>query len=328
MKHDITSVGAGYRLRPVTLDDAQFIIDARLEDGNRNKYIHEVSDDISIQVIWLNEYFERRDDYYFVIDNRLTGQPEGLIGLYDIRDGKGEWGRWVLRKGSLAAVESVDLIFKVALEVLCLEELCCRTIVNNQSVVSFHDSLPQLRRGIIKSYVELRGEYYDVVEHYVTLQHYKENLQGVLKSKATAIFQRNLRLQLGKLEFHHIGVATNGIESEADVFGMLGYVREDTVFEDPQQGVRGVFMKAEGLPRLELLENLPGSSTLNVWINSGIKMYHFAFRIDNIIEAQDVLNRNRIKTISPLKMSTYFGSRICFLLLPNRYLIELIEKKI
>ena len=82
---------------------------------------------------------------------------------------------------------------------------------------------------------------------------------------------------------------------------------------------------ADGQPRLELLENLDNSTTLDYWINNKNKMYHFAYYVENIEKALEIFKNNRFKVISPLKKSVYFHKRICFLMLPNTYIIELIE---
>lgn len=326
MKHDLHQEGVAYRLRPVRLKDAQFIIDVRLEDQQRNQFIHTISPELSSQQAWLEGYFERDGDYYFVVENKLTGEPEGLIGIYDIEAGRAEWGRWVISKGSLATTESLDLLFKIAFRTLKLDELYCRTICNNSSVVALHDSLPQLRRGELKQFLELNGTQYDVVEHYVTPEYFSDELEPGLEKKAMMIFQRNLRSLIGKLEFHHIGVATNDIEQEFQTYRFLGYSREDPSFEDQEQGIRGQFITAPGQPRLELLENLEDSTTLDVWLEKRIKMYHFAYKTTNIEDAITVLNRNRLRVVAPLKMSTYFKKRICFLMLSPTFLIELIEE--
>lgn len=325
MKHDHQVEGVGYRLRPVRLKDAQFIIDIRLEDSDRNQYIHAISPRVDLQEQWLERYFEREGDFYFVVENKITGESEGLIGIYDLEDGKAEWGRWVIKKGSLATTESLDLLYKIAFGALNLDELYSRTISDNDRVVALHDSLPQLRRGVLKEFLEVDGTKYDAVEHYVTPKYYSEELEGALEKKAMLIFQRNLRSLIGKLEFHHIGVATNSIEDEFKPYRFLGYVREDAIFEDPEQGIRGQFITASGQPRLELLENLEGSTTLDVWLKNRVKMYHFAYKTANIEEAIAILNRNRIRTVTPLKMSVYFKKRICFLMLSPGFLIELIE---
>lgn len=326
MKHNYRIEGVGFRLRPVSLQDAQFIVDVRLEDSERNQYIHKISSDIVDQQAWLTRYFERDGDFYFVVENKITGEPEGLIGIYDIDNGKAEWGRWVVKKGSLATVESLDLLFKVAFNELQLDELYCRTIRDNERVVSLHDSLPQLKRGVLTGFIELNGQKYDVIEHYTTPEHYINVLREELEKKALFIFQRNLRALIGGLDFHHIGVATNSIESELGAYRLLGYAREGHSFEDPEQGIRGQFITAPGQPRLELLENLTGSTTLDVWLKDRIKMYHFAYKTANIEQAVELLNRNRVRTVSPLKKSVYFEKRICFLLLSPGFLLELIEE--
>jgi len=325
VKHDLKIEGIGYRLRPIRLDDAQFVIDVRLEDQQRNQFIHTISADLAVQEDWLERYFARSGDYYFVVENKLTQEPEGLLGIYDLCDGKAEWGRWVIKKGSLATVESLDLLFRVAFTDLNLDELYCRTIVDNERVVSLHDSLPQLKRGIKNNFLEINASRYDVVEHYVTPQHYYDEIASSLESKAMLIFQRNLRSLIGELEFHHIGMATNSIENELTPFRFLGYAREGPAFEDLEQGIRGQFIVAAGQPRIELLENLECSTTLDVWLENRVKAYHFAYKVKDIEEAIIVFNRNRIRTVAPLKISTYFKKRICFLLLSPGFLIELIE---
>lgn len=325
MKHDLRQDGVGYRLRPVSIKDAKFIIDLRLEDQARNQFIHAISSDVALQEEWLKRYFEQEGDYYFVVENKLTCEPEGLIGIYDSDQRKAEWGRWVIKKGSLATTESLDLLFKVAFNQLKLDELFCRTICDNERVVALHNSLPQLKRGVLEDFLELNDTKYDVVEHYVTPQHYFDMLQSGLEKKAMLIFQRNLRALIGTLEFHHIGVATTDIEKEFQSYRFLGYEREAASFEDSEQGIKGQFIVAPGQPRLELLENLVGSTTLDAWIDKKIQMYHFAYKVTDIEAAINVLNKNRIRVISPLKTSVYFGRRICFLMLSPTFLIELIE---
>ena len=326
MKHDISIEGVGYRLRPIGLDDAQFIINIRLEDQDRNQYINPISTEITAQEKWLEQYFERQGDYYFVVENKITQSSEGLIGIYDLDDNKAEWGRWVIKKGSLATAESLDLMFKVAFGHFNLKEVYCRTIAENHRVVSLHDSLPQLSRGTLEDTTEINGVQYVVIEHYVTPTHFYENIVADLEKKAMFIFQRNLRSLIGELEFHHIGLATSSLEDEFKAYRFLGYTRENTIFEDEEQGIRGQFITAPGQPRIELLENLQGSSTLDVWLKNRIKMYHFAYKTHNIEEAIKVLNANKIRLVTPLKYSIYFETRICFLLLSPNFLIELIEQ--
>ncbi len=325
MKHTISVDGYGYKLRPIKLQDAGLIIEVRLEDKERNKFIHEISDDVALQEKWINEYFQREGDYYFVIENKISGQSEGLIAIYDIESGKAEWGRWVIKTGSMAAIESVDLIYKAAFDKLGLDELYCRTIEDNTAVVSFHDTIGQKKRAVLDKFFTVNQQQYNAVEHYVDRQYYYESLQEELEKKAYMVFQRNLRFAIGKFEFHHIGVATKEIKSEMDVYKLLGYVREGKIFEDTQQGIRGQFMISKNQPRIELLENLTDSHTLDIHLEKKNHLYHFAYTVSDIEKAVEIFTRCHARILSPMKESVYFEKRICFLVLKNMFMIELVE---
>lgn len=121
--------------------DAEFIVALR---GSRNelRFLNRGADTVELQRAWLDTYFQRLDDYYFVVQDARSGKPEGLAGLYNVNTASrmAEWGRWVLRKESLAAPESALLIYRCAFEVLELETVYCRTLVENRHVISFHDS--------------------------------------------------------------------------------------------------------------------------------------------------------------------------------------------
>lgn len=326
MKHSFMLDGCGYRLRPVKISDAQFIVDTRLEDAERNRFIHAISPDVTMQEAWLRTYFERDGDFYFVIENRITGRPEGLIAFYNMADGSAEWGRWVIRKGSFAAVESVYLLYRIAFEQASLQELYCRTVADNTAVVSLHTSLGEETRRIHSGLVELNGTRYDAVEQYSDRAHFYEAIAPELEKKSRIIFQRNLKRAGRLFKFHHIGVATREIEKELPVYALLGYQKEGEFFTDSVQGIRGVFLTADGQPRLELLENLEGSHTLDVPLKQGQKLYHMAFFVEDIEKTVDILRANRGKVISPLRDSVFFKKRICFLMMPNMMLIELVEK--
>ena len=130
---------------------------------------------------------------------------------------------------------------------------------------------------------------------------------------------------LDTLQFHHIGVAAQNIAKEVPSYQILGYKCEEEFFEDPQQGIRGLFLRADDAPTLEVLENLEGSHTLDSWLNRGQKFYHVAYCVEDIEAVLEALKKEHARVISPLKESTYFHKKICFLMLPNRQIVELIE---
>ena len=56
-------------------------------------------------------------------------------------------------------------------------------------------------------------------------------------------------------------------------------------------------------------------------------MYHFGYLVKDIEKVYEVFTTKlRAKVASPMKESQYFGKRICFLVLNNMFMIELIER--
>jgi RimJ/RimL family protein N-acetyltransferase len=166
MRHDIVVEGYGFRLRPIQDQDAPFILSLR-QDSELGRHLHPTPGGVEGQVAWLQNYYARPGDYYFVIERRTCRTPEGVISIYDIHSGgaSGEWGRWILKKGSLAAVESAWMIYRCGLDVLGLSDVYCRTLADNASVVSFHDSCGPSARRVIANYFNINNQLFDAVEH-------------------------------------------------------------------------------------------------------------------------------------------------------------------
>lgn len=189
MRHSIEIEGPGVRLRPVTVDDAATIVELRAT--TRSRYLHPISPDVEAQRAYLRAYLDRDDDWYFVIERRQDARVEGLIGIYGVEPLGGveslgahgrqaEWGRWVVRDGSLAAPESVLLIHDVAFDHLGLDRLFCRTVADNASVVAFHDSCGAERAGVRPAHFTLDGTTYDAVEHGFTRAAWSERRPSLL----------------------------------------------------------------------------------------------------------------------------------------------------
>jgi len=166
MRHDIHLDGHAFRLRPITDADAQFVLALRC-DPELTRYLHSTPPSLSDQLTWLAQYYARDGDYYFVVERKRDAKPEGLIAIYDVDETAraGEWGRWILRPGSLAAAESVLLIYRCGFELLDLKSLYCRTVADNVKVVSFHDACGIKRRRELPKFFELHGTKYDAIEH-------------------------------------------------------------------------------------------------------------------------------------------------------------------
>jgi methylmalonyl-CoA/ethylmalonyl-CoA epimerase len=126
--------------------------------------------------------------------------------------------------------------------------------------------------------------------------------------------------------FHHIGYATASLVREREFFKCLGYQQEGLDFKDPEQGIRGCFLQGPG-PRLELLENLPGADTLTPWLNTGIKMYHFAYQVEDLDMAIFWARSQRGKmTVAPVPAVAFEERRICFFAFRQGPMLEFIEQ--
>lgn len=124
--------------------------------------------------------------------------------------------------------------------------------------------------------------------------------------------------------FHHLGVACQNILSEMNPWINLGYHKEGDTFVDPVQGVKGLFLTGPG-PRMELLEDLPGESTISPWLNKGIKIYHQAFEVDDLdCEIENLVKFRAHIVVDPVSSVAFSGRRISFLMLRNMALIELV----
>jgi RimJ/RimL family protein N-acetyltransferase len=202
MRHELLIEGVSHRLRPVVLDDAAFIAGLRSDPG-LGRWIHPTANDPLAQRTWIAAYERRDGDVYFVVEARDAGRAEGLIGIYDIEQRSGgwrsaEWGRWILRSGSRAAVESAWLIYRAAFDRLGLDAVHCRTVADNAAVVSFHDSCGLSARRLLPRHVQLGGRWHDSVEHELLRADWP-----AVDQRLGALVQRLAQRPRGRLEAVH-----------------------------------------------------------------------------------------------------------------------------
>ncbi len=169
-RHELTAAGRRFALRPLRPDDAPFVVELR-RDPELSRFINPTSPDVADQLAWTEAYLERDDDYSFVVQDTVTPRSEGTVSLYhlDPEPAQAEMGRWVLRRGSLAAPESALLAYRVGFERLGLRRIYCRTLRDNGHVVSFHASCGLLDGGPAPS-VTVGGVLRLAVEQYVTAE--------------------------------------------------------------------------------------------------------------------------------------------------------------
>lgn len=196
MRHNVHVEGAGFRLRPVVDSDAPLILALR-SDPDLNRFLHSTSSSLDDQLVWLEKYYERSGDYYFVVESRSSYEFHGLISIYGIDPHalSAVWGRWVIKKGSLAAVESVALVYRCAFEELALHDVRSQTIVENGPVVAFHDSCGAERFRLLPKYFDIRGSRFDAIEHRVDVDLWRNVVRQRLEDLSSKIALRINRVR-------------------------------------------------------------------------------------------------------------------------------------
>ena len=127
------------------------------------------------------------------------------------------------------------------------------------------------------------------------------------------------------LTFHHLGVASSDLVAEVDALSSLGYSAVGSPFTDPLLGFRGLFLRGCG-PQLEVLEQLPGSTVLDGWLTRGVRIYHEAFLADPLEAEMEKLRARGARLVArPTPAVAFGGRRVCFVMLRDSILTELIE---
>ncbi len=117
------------------MDDAAFIVWLRNLDHTKGK-IGDSARDVTGQIEWLSKYFERKGDFYFIVETP-GGIPIGTHGLYDVAGTSAEAGRFVLRPEVPAAVATSLLTFDLACGPMKLTELRASSVSTNRTLHSY-----------------------------------------------------------------------------------------------------------------------------------------------------------------------------------------------
>ncbi len=158
--------GFGVRLRPVRMEDAAFIVWLRNLEHTRGR-IGDSAADTASQQAWLETYFKREGDYYFIIET--AGRTAvGAYGIYNVSNGKAESGRWIIRPEVPAAVPSALLAFDLAFGRLGLTEVLVRTVSTNHPVLSLNRKFGFREVGVDHGGQMIGGQPVDLVRFVMT----------------------------------------------------------------------------------------------------------------------------------------------------------------
>ena len=168
MRHDIHLEGFHLRLRPVRVEDAPFIVWLRNLDYVKGN-VGDSAIDVSAQVAWLKTYFERENDYYFLVES-LGGIPLGTHGLYNITKTSAEKGRHIMRAEVMAGVPAGILTTEMAFGRMGLRELRVKMVATNLAVQSLHRKSGYKQVGVIPAAQMIGGKPVDMVEYVITAE--------------------------------------------------------------------------------------------------------------------------------------------------------------
>jgi RimJ/RimL family protein N-acetyltransferase len=131
--------GYGLRLRPVRPDDAPFIVWLRNLEYVKGR-VGDSATDVVSQEGWLNRYFERAGDYYFIAET-LNEIPLGTYGIYDLNETSAEIGRLVIRPEVPAGAPATLLLIDLSYGQMGITQLRGRVVAGNQRARSFFRKL-------------------------------------------------------------------------------------------------------------------------------------------------------------------------------------------
>ena len=137
-------IGKNINFRLVEIEDAEFILNLRLEKG---EFLSATNPNLAEQENWIKSYKKReelKEEYYFIIENK-NGLRAGTIRLYDI-DYKTKtftFGSFIVDRESesihkLSAFEAINLIFEFAFEKLSLNNCFFDCRKNNRKANDFY----------------------------------------------------------------------------------------------------------------------------------------------------------------------------------------------
>ena len=140
----ITIKGIKTILTELTEGDAEDVVRLRNDPAN-NKFLFQKPITVEDQLNWIRKNRDADDAKNFKITN-LDNEFKGTISIYNIRNGEGEFGRYIATN-PVNAIEAEYLLLKVCFEQLGMRAVYCQTNFENKAVWSQHLKLGFKEKG-------------------------------------------------------------------------------------------------------------------------------------------------------------------------------------
>ena len=129
------------------------------------------------------------------------------------------------------------------------------------------------------------------------------------------------------LEFHHVGLLTESIESSIPHYAELfGKQNISNIINIASQNVNVCFVGVASNNYIELVQPLSEDSVVYKLLKKKISYYHVGYKVSDIERSVARLEALNYKSIGYFYSEAFEGKRCIFLFSPETHLIELIEK--
>ena len=177
MNHSFFLRNSERTLRPVTIEDAEFIVWLRNQPHVKG-CVNDTSIDVEKQRQWIRDYLQRDNEYYWIIETP-DGEPFGTTSLYhyDAEKNQIESGRWVELKGEKYTYNlftSTIQINDFAFGTLNVDSIVFDVVATNKRVIRWHKMYGAEVTGIAKNAVILDGVPTDVIWMRITKRKWPE----------------------------------------------------------------------------------------------------------------------------------------------------------
>jgi len=133
----VTLTGNATILQEVSLEDAQVMCDLR-NNPEINKFLSSTKPiSAEEQKAWMVSKAKKFDNIDFKIIDKKTNEVVGLVAIYDVKDHKAEFGRYICTR-SLQAMEAEYMVLKFGFDIMYLDMMYCRTMKENKFVWNQH----------------------------------------------------------------------------------------------------------------------------------------------------------------------------------------------
>lgn len=151
----ITIAGIKTILTELTEEDAADVIRLRNDPAN-NRFLFQKPITVEQQVEWIRNNKNSDKAKNFKVTD-INGEFKGTISIYNIENGKGEFGRYIVTN-PVNAIEAEYLLLKVCFEQLKMNTVYCQTNLLNKAVWGQHIKMGFRQTGTKEVVVGTDGE--------------------------------------------------------------------------------------------------------------------------------------------------------------------------